>query len=113
MTFDLHGIAAAIVGAFFLLPGMVELALWRRQVPRFVQWGYPPYWPIVTFSLKIVAGAMIFYPPLQPLGLAIGSGISLAAIITIVVNRSEPEYKAIPVNLVVIALALTAFLTAP
>jgi hypothetical protein len=104
MEFSLVGAATVIIGAFFLIPGAVELALWRRFVDRFVEWGYPSYWPIVTYVLKIVGGAMIFYPPTRNIGFLICACISLAALVTIIFRKVQSEYKAIPVNIIVLVL---------
>ena len=104
-----HMIIVTLVGLFFLIPGIIELAMWRRFVDRFVEWGYPPYWPIVTYLLKIAGGALTLYTPTRPIGLAICVCISLAALATIVLKKVRSEYKAIPVNIIVLALIVVTF----
>jgi hypothetical protein len=104
MNYGLVDIATLIVGAFFFIPGIIELALWRRFVDRFIQWGYPSYWPIVTYLLKIFGGGMIFYPPTRTMGLLICACISVSALATIIYRKVKSEYKAIPVNIIVLAL---------
>lgn len=78
---------------------------WRRFVKKFVGWGYPAYWPLVTYPLKIVAGIMIFFPATKLIGLGLSVVICVAAIATLVVQGDRAEYKAIPVNIVLIMLA--------
>lgn len=109
MHFSLPGIAATIVGAFFLVPGLIELAMWRRFVDRFVEWGYPAYWPTVTYTLKIAGGVMVFMPTLRVIGLVLCAGISFAALATIVLRKVTTEYKAIPVNILALGLIGVAF----
>jgi hypothetical protein len=102
------GVSSDLVVLFFMITGAIELTSWRRFVEKFVAWGYPHYWPIVTYALKLLGGVLILVPVTRIVGLSLCAAISVAAIATIVINRDASEYKAIPVNLIVLALVLTA-----
>lgn len=106
-------VAGAIVGALFLVTGVFELINWRKFVELFVGWGYPRYWPIVTYALKIVAGVMVFVPQTRLIGLTLAVMICLAAATTLIVKRDAPMLKkALPVNALLILLAAYAGLSA-
>ena len=111
MPFSVHIIVTFLVAAFFLVTGVIELALWRRFVEKFVAWGYPAYWPIVTYLLKIAGGGLAFVPSTRTIGLLLCAAISVAAIATIVIRRDATEFKAIPVNLLVLVLVGAALAT--
>jgi uncharacterized membrane protein len=111
MNFSIPSVSAVVVGVFFLVSGLIELVIWRRFVDRFVRWGYPPWWPLVTYLLKVCGGIGILLPETRNIGFALCASISIAAIMTLVFNRDRQEYKAIPVNILVLLLIIASFLT--
>ena len=104
MTYSVPWIAGALVGALFLVSGTIELILRRRFVERFVDWGYPEYWPVVTFLLKITGGAMVFVPQTRIIGLVMCALISVAAIITLVRNYKKGDIPPVLINGVLLIL---------
>ena len=109
MTFSLPWIAGALVGALFLVSGTVELMTRRKFVAQFVGWGYPEYWPAVTFVSKMIAGSLVFLPMTRAIGLALCGLISLAAIATLVRHYKPESLPPLFINgvlLVLIAISL-------
>lgn len=112
MEWSVHWIAAALVGAVFAISGAVELLNWRKFIDSFTKWGYPRYWPLVTFSLKIIGGVMAFIPQTRLLGLALCALISLAAVASMIVHRELKAYaREAGINGVLIGLALASWIT--
>ena len=104
MTFSLPWISGALVGALFLVSGAIEFILRRRFVKRFVDWGYPEYWPVVTSLLKISGGAMVFVPQTRVIGLVLCALISVAAIITLVRHYKKGDVPPVIINGVLLLL---------
>ena len=72
--------------------GLAELPLWRRFVDRFVKWGYPRSWAIVTPVLKIIGAALTPIPQTRPIGAALCALIGIAAAITVLRFRERALY---------------------
>ena len=85
-------LAVALVAIVFVVSGLMDAINWRGSSAQFVRWGYPPYWPIVTGLLKIVAGFLAIYHPTQLPGLYLCSAITAAAILTVLVRRERSLY---------------------
>lgn len=97
------------VSALFLVGGLVELVRWRRGVPQFVAWGYPPYWPIVTAAIKSAAGAIGFVPELRLAGLLLCLAVCVAGCVTVVRRQTREFYlPAVGMTLLSAAAVLVA-----
>ena len=108
---SVHLGTAGVVGLFYLVTGIVELYKWRAAIPLFVNWGYPPYWPLVTYAGKVAAGLLVFIPGLQIFGLALALSIVVTGVATLLYRGDPMAKQAGPVGIVVAACIITAYLT--
>ena len=73
----------------------------------FVRWGYPRWWSRLTGGLEMVSAVLIAFPPSRMIGLALGSAIILAAVLTVLRHREFSHLVPLGVFATLMALAGT------
>jgi hypothetical protein len=73
----------------------------------FARWGYPRWWNIFTGGLEII-GAVLALPVSRVVGLALGTVIIAAAVLTVLRHRDFSHLVPLSVFVALIALAETS-----
>ena len=104
----LHPIVIWLLVAAFFGAGLFNVVGTRATQDDFARWGYPRWWCRVTGGLEITCAALIAVPAGRSIGMALGSIIIAAALVT-VIRRREFSHAA-PLGAFAVLLALAATL---
>ena len=73
----------------------------------FARWGYPRWWNILTGGVEILSAVLIALPVSRTAGLALGTAIIAAAVLTVLRHRDFSHLMPLSVIVALIALAGT------
>ena len=79
----------------------------RATQEDFARWGYPRWWCRVTGGLEIMSAGLIALPAGRGLGMALGSIIIAAAIVTVLRRREFSHTAPLAVFAALLVLATT------
>lgn len=71
----------------------------------FTRWGYPRWWGLVTGGLEISSAVLIALPASRVFGVALGTAIIAAAVLTVLRHRDYSHLAPLSVFVTLIALA--------
>ena len=71
----------------------------------FARWGYPRWWNILTGGLEIISAILIALPVSRVVGLALGTVIIAAPVLTVLRHRDFSHLVPLSVFVALIALA--------
>jgi hypothetical protein len=74
----------------------------------FARWGYPRWWSILTGGLEILSAVLIALPVGRIVGLALGTSIIAAAVLTVLRHRDVLHLVPLGVFAALLALAATS-----
>jgi hypothetical protein len=74
----------------------------------FARWGYPRWWGLLTGGLEVVSAVLIALPESRVVGLALGTAIIAAAVLTVLRHRDFSHLVPLSGFVALIALAATA-----
>ena len=85
----LHHVSGWIAALAFAVVGIVNLRGSSAVQQDFVRWGYPAWWCRVTGLLEIAVAVLIVVPSTRYIGLALGTVVIVAAVITVLRHRER------------------------
>jgi len=88
-----HALSLWLLAAAFLGAGIVNAIGAAGTRDDFVKWGYPRWWGILTGALEISTAALFALPAARIAGIALGTAITAAAILTVLRHR---DYRHLP-----------------
>ncbi|MBP1849633.1 DoxX family protein [Rhizobium halophytocola] len=97
--------ATLAAAAAFLLGGVINASGRKAVREEFVRYGFPWWWCRVTALLEILTAILLVLPPTFTIGLVLGTGIMLAAILAVVRAR---DFGHLPPPAVFLLLLMTA-----
>lgn len=89
---------------FYAVAGLVPLLRMEASGARYVQWGYPPWFPYVTAALEVLVALLLPWTQTRFAGAVLGIVIMVAAIATVL--RSKEYSHALPPAIVMVLTAL-------
>jgi hypothetical protein len=98
-------ILAWILGAFFIVGGLVNGIAPRNTRADYLRWGYPAWFHYVAAILEPATAGLLFFPVTRVAGAALGAADMSAAIATVVRNREYAHAIAPAIVLVLTILA--------
>jgi hypothetical protein len=107
-------IVAALLAVFYLFSGVTKVARSKDQLRPMMGWvDSVPLWFLRTIGVLEVLGAVgLILPPLTGiapgLALAAAAGLALVQIGATALHLSRGEAKVVPLNIVLLALAVVA-----
>jgi hypothetical protein len=72
----------------------------------FVKWGYPYWWGIVTGGLEVLAAALIGFPLTRTVGVALGTLVIAAAILTVLRHRDHAHLAPLSIFVTLISVVV-------
>ena len=103
-----HVVSLWILIAGFLGAGVFNAIGTARTRSDFARWGYPRWWGMFTGGLEVVTAALIALPASRFVGLALGTAIIAAAVVTVLRHRDFSHLVPLSGFVALIALAATA-----
>ncbi|QWA11267.1 DoxX family protein [Sodalis ligni] len=100
-----HAVSVWLLAAGFLGAGLVNAIGTAATRRDFARWGYPRWWGRFTGGLEILSALLIALPASRMVGLALGTVIIAAAVVTVLRHRDLTHLVPLSVFIVVIALA--------
>jgi hypothetical protein len=104
-----HALAIWLLAAGFFVAGLINAIGTSATRSDFVRWGYPRWWSSFTGALEMISAGLIALPASRVIGLALGTLIIAAAILTVLRHREFPHLVPLGVFVVLIALAGNSF----
>jgi hypothetical protein len=105
-AFDMvHSLPIWLLAAGFLGAGAFNTMGKAGTRNDFARWGYPPWWNVFTGGLEIVSAVLIAIPAGRIIGLALGTLIIAAAVLTVLRHRDAPHLVPLGVFSALIVLA--------
>lgn len=101
-----HALSIWLLGAGFCGAGLFNLIGTHATKANYIRWGYPRWWNILTGVLEVASAVLIVLPVTQPLGLALGAAIIVAAVLTIL--RHHEYSHLVPLGIFAALIALAA-----
>jgi DoxX-like family len=98
-----------IIIAFFAVTGIINCAGSKNIRAGFARWGYPPFMHIVTGGLELFSALLMIFPATRWFGLALGFGVIIAALATVLYRR-EYGHTVPPALTLVVMTAWAIFL---
>lgn len=103
-----HALSIWLLVAAFCGAGLFNAIGTSGAQSDFARWGYPRWWGIFTGGLEIVSAVLIALPVTRIVGLALGSAIIAAAVLTVLRHRDFSHLVPLSVFVALIALAATS-----
>lgn len=94
---------AWLLGAFFLVNGVLNLAGLKAMKEGFAQWGYPRWFHLINGALNVLIGLAILWYPTRILGLFLSVLLCVAVWITLVRHR---DFRHLPSSIVLFVVTL-------
>jgi ABC-type branched-subunit amino acid transport system permease subunit len=88
-----HILSLWFLAAAFFGAGIVNALGAAGTRCDFAKWRYPPWWGILTGALEISTAALLALPATRIAGIALGTAIIAAAIVTVLRHR---DYRHLP-----------------
>ena len=100
-----HFVAIWLLAAAFLGAGLFNGIGGKKAQGDFVRWGYPRWWGRLTAALEIFSALLIALPATRVVGLALGTMIIAAAVLTVLRHRELTHLAPLGAFAAVVALA--------
>jgi hypothetical protein len=100
----IHPLSIWLLVAAFFGAGMFNAIGTRATRERFVRWGYPSWWHLVTGGFEILSAILIALQAGRDAGLILGTIIIAAALVTVLRHREYSDLAPLSVFLALIAL---------
>src|SRR5215469_7453239 len=102
-----HALAIWLLVACFFGAGLFNAIGTPATRSDFARWGYPRWWNSLTGGLEMATAVLIAFPVGRVVGLALGTLIIAAAVLTVLRHR---EFRHLmPLGVFVALIALAAF----
>jgi multisubunit Na+/H+ antiporter MnhB subunit len=101
----LHTFSIWLLAAGFFGAGLFNAIGTPGTQNDFARWGYPRWWNIFTGGLEMMSAVLIAFRVSRSLGLALGTVIIAAAVLTVLRHRDFSHLAPIGVFAALIALA--------
>ena len=98
------------LAAFFVIGFVINTFMVDKVGPEYRRWGYPDWFHFVSGGLDLIVALLLPITATRLYGVALGCGIMLVAIATVVGHREYP--RALPPFIVLVLLVIvggTAF----
>jgi hypothetical protein len=103
-----HALSIWLLVAGFFGAGLFNAIGTPATRSDFARWGYPRWWCRFTGGLEMMSAVLIALPVSRVVGLALGTLIIAAAVITVLRHREFPHLVPLGVFVALIALAETS-----
>lgn len=103
-----HALSIWLLVAGFFGAGLFNAIGTPGTQSDFARWGYPRWWSIFTGGLEMMSAVLIALRVSHILGLALGSVIIAAAVLTVLRHRDFSHLVPLSVFVALIALAETS-----
>jgi hypothetical protein len=100
-----HALSIWLLVAGFFGAGLFNAIGTPATQSDFARWGYPRWWGRLTGGLEMMSAVLIALPVCRVIGLALGTVIIAAAVLTILRHRDFTHLAPLGVFVAVIALA--------
>jgi len=101
----MHSVAIWLLVAAFFGAGLFNAIGTPATQSDFARWGYPRWWSRFTGGLEMVSAVLIALPISRIVGLALGTLIIAAAVLTVLRHREFRHLVPLGVFVALIALA--------
>jgi hypothetical protein len=101
----IHTISIWLLVAAFFGAGVFNAMGTRATRERFLRWGYPGWWYLLTGGLEILSAILLALPRGRDGGLVLGTIILAAALLTVLRHREYSDLAPLSVFLALILLA--------
>jgi hypothetical protein len=95
------------LAAFFVLGFVINTFAVKLVGPDYRRWGYPDWFHFLSGGLDLVVALLLPALVTRPFGVALGCGIMLAAMATVIYHREYP--RAIPPFIVFALLTIVGW----
>ena len=102
-----HALSVWLLVAGFFGAGLFNAIGTPGTQSDFARWGYPRWWNILTGGVEILSAVLIALPVSRTAGLALGTAIIAAAVLTALRHRDFSHLMPLSVIVALIALAGT------
>src|ERR1700741_4312580 len=103
----IHALSIWLLVAAFFGAGLFNAIGTPGTQSDFARWGYPRWWNILTGGVEILSAVLIALPVSRTAGLALGTAIIAAAVLTVLRHRDFSHLMPLSVIVALIALAGT------
>jgi hypothetical protein len=103
----IHALSIWLLVAAFFGAGLFNAIGTPGTQSDFARWGYPRWWNILTGGVEILSAVLIALPVSRTAGLALGTAIIAAAVLTVLRHRDFSHLMPLSVFVALIALAGT------
>ena len=103
----IHALSIWLLVASFFGAGLFNAIGTPATQSDFARWGYPRWWNILTGGVEILSAVLIALPVSRTAGLALGTAIIAAAVLTVLRHRDFSHLMPLSVIVALIALAGT------
>jgi DoxX-like family len=103
----IHALSIWLLVAAFFGAGLFNAIGTPGTQSDFARWGYPRWWNILTGGVEILSAVLIAFPVSRTAGLALGTAIIAAAVLTVLRHRDFSHLMPLSVFVALIALAGT------
>jgi hypothetical protein len=103
----IHALSIWLLVAAFFGAGLFNAIGTPGTQSDFARWGYPRWWNILTGGVEILSAVLIALPVSRTAGLALGTAIIAAAVLTVMRHRDFSHLMPLSVFVALIALAGT------
>jgi hypothetical protein len=100
-------VLAWALAAFFVIGFVINTFAVKLVGPEYRRWGYPDWFHFVSGGMDIAVAFLLPAAATRPYGVALGSGIMLVAMATVV--RHREYHRAVPPLIVFALLALVGW----
>jgi hypothetical protein len=103
-----HALSTWLLVAAFFGAGLFNAIGTPATQGDFARWGYPRWWSRFTGGLEMISAALIALPVSRIVGLALGTAIIAAAILTVLRHREFRHLVPLGVFVALIALVVNS-----
>ena len=96
------------LAAFFILGFVINTFAVKLVGPEYRRWGYPDWFHFASGGFDLMTALLLPAMVTRPFGVALGSGIMLAAMATVIYHREYP--RAAPPFIVFVLLAIVGWM---
>jgi hypothetical protein len=95
------------LAAFFVIGFVINTFAVKLVGPEYRRWGYPDWFHFVSGGLELIVALLLPVIATRLFGVALGCGVMLAAVVTVIYHREYP--RAAPPFIVFVLLALVGW----
>ncbi|MEX3965258.1 DoxX family protein [Paraburkholderia sp. EG286B] len=100
-----HALSIWLLAAGFFGAGLFNAIGTPASQGDYARWGYPRWWGRLTGALEMLSAVLIALPATRMIGLALGTLIIAAAVLTVLRHRDFSHLVPLGVFVAVIAIA--------